>query len=96
MVRDDSYTIEPTQAQNCTKKDLQCLIAMLSCSSLEGELRMKKTPSFNILDAEFKWVPAAKTDIRKRFRKIQAELAKQAKLEEPTVTDNVTPIKRFK
>jgi hypothetical protein len=69
---------------------------MLSCPSLVGGHMIKKTPSFNILDSEFKWVPAAKTDIRKRFRKIQAELAKTAKLEEQTVTDNVTPIKRFK
>ena len=57
---------------------------------------IKKPLNFSILDAEFKWVPAAKTDIRKRFRKIQADLAKQAKFEETTVTDNVTPIKRFK
>jgi hypothetical protein len=47
----------------------------------------------NILDKRFKYVPAAKTDIRKTFRRERERLAAEAAAREQEQREKVAPIK---
>lgn len=49
-----------------------------------------------ILDKDFKYIPAAQTDIAKTFKRIRKEMEDAKKVEDARLKSNIRPIARAK